>query len=753
MVTRILGARGMSCAACARGLERAALALGGVAGAEASLAAGTLRVTYDPGEVSALDIIRAAGKAGFGLAEREPAGEAGARMAAEAAEIRRRFALSAAFAAPLFAIAMAPMALHALGFHLPAQIDPMRRPAANAILQLLLTLPVIAANWRVYAGGARAIARRRPNMDSLVAKGTAAAFAYSLYLTWLNAFAGGGYEPYFEIVGVILALVAMGRHLERSARGRASGAIRKLAGLAPKTARVVRRGEEAEVLVGEVAAGDLVAVRPGERFPADGVVAEGETLADESMLTGESMPVAKRAGDGVVGGAVNLNGFVRYRATKVGRDSALAQVIRLVEEAQGSKPPIAAIADRVCERFVPAVIAVAALSGLAWHFALGETPWFAARIFITVLVIACPCALGLATPAAVMVAAGRGAESGILVKSGAALEALGRVAVVVLDKTGTVTEGKPRVTDVAPGGAAGDAALRIAASLERLSEHPIGKAVAAHALERGIECFPVEKFEAAPGLGVAAIAAGGAGFPAGTELRAGSPRLMESLGARDPLGLAKACAGFSGEGKTPVCVAAGGEIVGAIAVADAIKPGSPAAVAALRKMGIEVAMLTGDNRLAAAAVARQAGIEAVVSEALPRDKADSVRKIQAGAGGRAVAMVGDGVNDAPALAAADVGIAIGAGADVAIEAAGIVLAGGDLAGAPRAIALGRKTMACIRQNLFWAFAYNVVCIPVAMGVLHAFGGPLLNPMIAAAAMGLSSASVLCNALRLKKARL
>jgi len=743
MLTKTMGVSGMSCAACAKSAERAAAAVEGVAEAIANLASEKMRVTYDPGAVSIAQVAKAVSEAGFGLLEEETVDEADARREAAERDLRRRLAVSIAFAAPLFVVSMVPMALKYLpGVGLPEQIDPMRWPAANAILQLLLTIPVAAANWKIYAGGAMAILRRRPNMDSLIAKGTAAAFAYSLYLTWRNAFAGGHYEPYFEIVGVILTLIVLGRSFEGRAKGRAGAAVKKLMGLAPRTALVIRRGAETEVFLDEVVVGDIVVVRPGQRAPADGEAVEGEAFADESMLTGESMPVAKGPGSAVVGGSVIQGGFLKFRAAKVGRDTALAQIAALVEEAQGSKPPIAALADRVCEKFVPAVFALAVLSALAWHFIGGESAWFAARIFVTVLVIACPCALGLATPVSVMVAVGKGAQAGILVKSAGALQAAASVGVVALDKTGTVTEGRPRVTDVvAAGGFGPGEALLLAAAAEKNSEHPLARAIAAKALEEGLEPPEPSSFSALAGLGVSACVGG-------RSVLAGSARLMALRGA-DFSCLAEKAESLAGEGKTPMLVAVDGKPAALIALADAPRPGSAAAVARMRGMGLEAIMITGDSRRAALAAARQAGIGEVVAEALPGGKAGHVAALQAR--GARVAMVGDGVNDAPALAQADVGIAMGSGADIAMDSAGIVLMRSDLGAAASAIALSRKAMANIRQNLFWAFAYNALGIPVAMGALHVFGGPLLNPMIAAAAMALSSASVLANALRLRRA--
>jgi len=745
MQTRTLNISGMSCAGCANNVEKTVGKLDGVIDASVNFAAEKLSVRYSPDVISIVEITKVVGKIGFGLLEEETVDVEAIRKAKETGDIWRRFVVSAIFTVPLFVISMTPMALeYVFGISLPDRINPKNHPAANSIIQLLLTIPVMLVNLKIYAKGIKAIAKRRPNMDSLIAKGTAAAFVYSLYLTWQNVFARGHYEPYFEIVGVILTLIVLGKYFENVSKGKTGEAIKKLMGLAPKTATVIRRGRETEVYIDEVVVGDIVVVRPGEKMPVDGVVTEGETSVDESMLTGESMPVNKGPGDGIVGASVNKNGSVKYRATKVGKDTALSRIIGLVEDAQNSKPPIAALADRICEKFVPAVIVIAILSGLAWYFLAGETLWFAMRIFITILVIACPCALGLATPTSVMVGTGRGAENGILIKGGESLETAHKVGTVVLDKTGTVTEGKPHVTDiVTKGDYRADELLLFAASAEKKSEHPLAQAIVDKAVNDGLALAESGRFDSITGQGVKAEIAGKC-------VLIGNRHLMNE-NAVDINACAADCDKLAEEGKTPMYVAIDGALAGIVAVADVIKPTSKAAVCALRKMGIDVVMMTGDNGRTARAVAKQAGIENVLSEVLPQDKAENVRKIQE-KGGK-VAMVGDGINDAPALVQADVGIAIGTGTDVAIESADIVLMRGDLTGVPKAIALSKKTMANIRQNLFWAFVYNVMGIPIAMGVWYAFGGPLLNPMIAAIAMAASSVSVLSNALRLKRARI
>jgi len=756
--TRVFKIEGMSCAGCAKGIEKAAGRLNGVTEASVNFAAERLRVTYNPETISVMEVLRAIEKAGFKALEEETVDVEAVRKARETKDIWRRFVVSVIFTVPVFLIAMVPMALEAMGLMVPhhmvghvyheavqgypIRFNPMHYPAANALVQMILIIPVIIVNRKIYAKGFMAIARRSPNMDSLIAKGTAAAFVYSLYLTWLNVFSGGMYEPYYEITGVILTLIVLGKFFETRTKGKTGEAIKKLMGLAPKTAKVVRGGEEVEVYIDEVVVGDTIVVRPGEKMPVDGIVIDGETGVDESMLTGESMPVSKTVGDSIVGASINKNGFIKYRATKVGKDTALSQIIKLVEDAQGSKPPIAALADLVCEKFVPAVIVIAVLSGLYWFFLGGEPEplWFAMRIFITILVIACPCALGLATPTSIMVGTGKGAENGILIKGGEYLEMAHKVKTVVLDKTGTVTEGRPHVTDiVAKGNFSAGELLALAASAEKKSEHSLGEAIVNKGIEKNIIFVEPTSFNSITGQGISAE------FD-GKELLIGNSRLMAENNI-DMTAYAADSGNLAEEGKTPMYIAIDGRLEGIIAVADIIKPTSRKAVEQLKKMGIDVVMITGDNRRTALAVAKQAGIAKVLSEVLPQDKAEHVRKFQEG--GRKVAMVGDGINDAPALAQADVGIAIGTGTDVAIESANIVLMRGDLTGVASAIRLSRKTMNNIRQNLFWAFVYNTMGIPIAMGVWYAFGGPLLNPMIAAIAMGASSVSVLANALRLR----
>jgi Cu+-exporting ATPase len=735
----------MTCASCAAAVERTVRRTAGVAEASVNFAAEKLNLTYNVSEVSMVEIIKRVEKAGFGLLEEEGIDEEAARKQQEIANLRKRLIISAIFTLPLFIIAMGPHVPMLWGDHSLHHFVLHNFAWQNTLIQLALTLPVIIVNWKIYTRGFSALfVKRRPNMDSLIAKGTAAAFIYSLYLTGANLFFGGNYEPFYEIVGVILTVIVLGKFMEAIAKGKTGEAIKKLMGLAPKTAKIMRGGAEVEVFIDEVMVGDIIIVRPGEKMPVDGVVISGETAVDESMLTGESMPVSKRAGDSVIGASINKTGYIEYRATRVGRDTALSQIIRLVEQAQGSKAPIASLADAISEKFVPAIILIALASLAGWYFFGGAELWFSMRIFIAILIVACPCALGLATPTSIMVGTGKGAENGVLIKSGESLELAHKIQTVVLDKTGTITVGKPHVTDIVPLGAYdADEILKFAASAETKSEHPLGEAIVEKAREQGLELLEAEGFNSLTGLGIEAKISG-------KNVLIGNERLMNERGISLTNAQARA-QDLATDGKTPMFMAIDNDLAGILAVADIIKPDSEEAVQKLVNMGIEVIMLTGDNAATAAAVARQAGISSVLAEVLPGDKAEKVKSLQNE--GKRVAMVGDGINDAPALAQADVGIAIGQGTDVAIESADIVLMRGDLSAVARAITLSRKTITNIKQNLFWAFFYNILLIPIAMGLWYLAGGPLLNPMLAAVAMTLSSISVLTNALRLRRIKL
>ena len=737
---------GMTCASCVARIEKVVGRLEGVRSVAVNLATERADVLYVPQTVRLSAIKQAITGAGYTPREID-AGQSvdldAERKRKAIRSLRIRFIVAAAAALPLLYLAMGHM-LPQVRLPLPAFLDPMQYPLVFALVQLLLVIPAIGAGSRFYTVGLKALWHRAPNMDSLIAIGTAAAVLYSLASTVRIAMGQfmAAEELYFETAAVIIALILLGKSLEAASKGKTSQAIKKLMGLAPKTAVILVDGKDTEVPIAEVEVGDLVRVKPGEKIPVDGEVVEGYTAVDESMLTGESIPVEKKAGDPVTGASLNKNGSIVFRATRVGADTALAQIVKLVEQAQGSKAPIAQLADVVSGYFVPIVMGIALLAGLAW-LATGESVVFGLTIFTAVLVIACPCALGLATPTAIMVGTGRGAEKGILFKGGAALEQTHRVQTVVLDKTGTLTEGRPVVTDVVPlDGMAPAELLRLAAAAERGSEHPLGEAIVRGAAEQGLAATVADRFQAIPGKGIEASIEG-------REVLLGNESLLNERGvAAGPL--AARWAELASAGKTPMFIAVGGKAAGIVAVADLPKPSSARAVKTMREMGLEVIMLTGDNRRTAQAVAALVGVDRVLAEVLPKDKAEAVKAIQAE--GRRVAMVGDGINDAAALAQADIGIAIGSGTDVAIESADLVLMRDDLEDVPAAIALSRATIRNIKQNLFWAFGYNVLGIPIAAGLLHAFGGPLLNPIFAAAAMSMSSVSVVSNALRLRRFR-
>lgn len=731
---------GMTCAACVRAVEKAIGKLDGVSDVSVNLATGKAKIVYDPSKVRLSRIREAVTKAGYEPLELESPNQADydkARRESEIKNLRIKLIVSAVFTLPLFYIAMG----HMVGLPLPMIIDPHHSPLNFGLIQLMLVIPAMAAGYRFYTVGFSRLIRREPNMDSLIAVGTAAAFLYGVYavIQIMNGNHHYSDDLYFETTGVIITLILLGKLLESVARGRTSEAIKKLMGLAPKTAVVIQDGKETVIPVEEVEVGDIILVKPGEKIPVDGEVVEGRTSVDESMLTGESIPVEKNPGDKVVGATLNKNGTIRFRATKVGRDTTLAQIIKLVEEAQGSKAPIAKMADVIAGYFVPIVMSIAVIAGLAWLIS-GQSFVFSMTIFISVLVIACPCALGLATPTAIMVGTGKGAEHGVLIKSGEALETAHKIDTVVFDKTGTVTEGKPVVTDIITTGTVGETELlQLAASAEKGSEHPLGEAIVNSAAERKLEPEAVESFEAIPGQGIEAVIKG-------RSMLLGNKKLMDNRGIE--ITLQEESDSLAEEGKTPMFIAIDGKLAGIIAVADVMKANSRKAIEALHMMGIEVVMITGDNKRTAAAIARQAGIDRVLAEVLPQDKANEISKLQGE--GKKVAMVGDGINDAPALAQADIGIAIGSGTDVAMESADIVLMRSDLMDVPTAIRLSKRTIRNIKQNLFWAFAYNTAGIPIAAGLLYLFGGPLLNPMIAAGAMAFSSVSVVSNALRLRR---
>ena len=734
---------GMTCASCAQTVEKSVANLEAVKHAEVNLATEKLTVEFDETVLSTEQIILAVEKAGYQAnveldSTDNSYSDAKQKKLNQLNSIWRRFWLSAIFTIPLFYISMGPM----IGWPVPSIIDPHLNSLNFALTQLVLTVPVMLLGLSYYTGGFKALFRGHPNMDSLIALGTGAAFIYSLSATILiwNGDTTYAHELYYESAAVILTLITLGKYLESRSKGKTSEAIEKLMDLAPKTATVIRDGNEVEIGIDQVVVGDLIIVKPGEKIPVDGTIVEGRTSVDESMLTGESIPVEKNIGDAMVGGSFNNNGTVKYKADKVGNDTALAQIIQLVEDAQGSKAPIAKMADIISGYFVPIVIGLAIISGLGWYIS-GESGIFALTIAISVLVIACPCALGLATPTAIMVGTGKGAEHGVLIKGGAALETTHKIDMVVFDKTGTITEGKPVVTDIITAeGINEEELLMLTASAEKGSEHPLGEAIVEEAESRTLTFMNVEDFSAIPGHGIEVTIDG-------KQLLAGNKKLMVDRGITlDNLNVQSDR--LADDGKTPMYIAIDRKIAGIIAVADTVKENSAKAIEKLHEMGIEVGMITGDNARTADAIAKQVGIDRVLSEVLPEDKANEVKKLQAE--GKKVAMVGDGINDAPALAQADIGIAIGTGTDVAIESADIVLMRSDLLDVPSSIELSKATIRNIKENLFWAFAYNVLGIPFAMGIFYIFDGPLLSPMIAGAAMSLSSVSVLANALRLKR---
>lgn len=734
---------GMTCAACAARVEKVLSRLPGVSQASVNLATERALIRFDPEAIRLSELRAAIQKAGY-TAQSLRAQEAPDQRAAQKKKQLRsmwiRFWIAAGFALPLLYLAMAPM-IPGISLPVPAFLSMDLHPLRYALAQVLLVLPIVVVGFRFYTVGFRALLQRSPNMDSLIAISTTAALAYSLFNTLQIALGDlhAVHGLYFETAGTIIALILLGKTLEALSKGKTSEAIARLVELAPKEATVLVEGREIVVPVDEVSPGDVLRVRPGEKIPVDGQVLSGHTAVDESMLTGESLPVDKGPGDEVFAASLNSNGSFTFEATRVGADTALSGIIRFVEDAQAQKAPIAQLADIVSGYFVPAVVGIAVVSMVAWLIA-GQPLSFALTIFIAVLTIACPCALGLATPTAILVGTGKGAQHGILIKNGEALESAGKITTVVLDKTGTITEGKPRVTDLLPAPEIGSETLLLtAAAAERGSEHPLGAAIVQHAEEAGLALSDASAFEALPGLGIRAQVMG-------EDVLVGNAPLMQAQGV-DLAAWTEQAEGLAAQGKTPMFVARGGRMLGLVAVADVVKAGSRDAVARMKRMGLQVWMMTGDHQRTAQAIAAQVGIDRVLAGVLPQDKARQVQELSA-AGGQ-VAMVGDGINDAPALAVADTGMAIGTGTQVAMESADIVLMRGDLNEVPTAIRLSRRTMRTIKQNLFWAFAYNIAGIPIAAGLLTLFGGPLLNPVFAAAAMSLSSVTVLGNALRLR----
>jgi Cu+-exporting ATPase len=710
----VLNIGGMTCVACAKAVERSVQRVKGVSSAVVSFASEKLTVSYDADTATPEDIKTSVAKAGYSASPERPPDET--------PRLKKQCILTALFCVPLFTIAMLSMFIQ--GYH-----------KEIAFAEFILCTAIMILGRRFFTVGFKSLFNLSPNMDSLIAIGTSAAYLYSIFEIVARH---GFHNLYFESAGVIITLISTGRYIEARAKRRTGDAVKNLLDLSPKEATVLRDGKETVIDAALVAAGDIIIAKPGSTFPADGIILEGETSADESMLTGESLPVEKKTGDRLTGGSLNKFGTVRYRAEKVGKDTVLAKIAEMVENAQNSKAPIARLADTVSGYFVPAVTALAFLSAALWLIS-GESFPFAVKIFISVLIIACPCALGLATPMSVMVAAGLGARFGILFKSGASIETTHKIQVAFLDKTGTVTEGKPHITDVIPApGFSEEAVLRLAAACEKGSEHPLGAAVA-EAFSKKDELPPVSGFTALSGCGVR-------GIVDGITVLAGNRKLMDENGV-DLESIDSLTADLKDSGKTFVYAAANGKLAGVLAAADTVKSTSPKAVERLKALGVEPVMLTGDNRYAAASAAAVAGIAEYKAELLPSDKSREIRALRET--GKVVCMAGDGINDAPALAEADIGIALAAGTDAAINSADIVLMKNDLADVATAVELSRKTFRNIKQNLFWAFAYNMIGIPAAMGVLHIFGGPVLNPMIASLAMSFSSVSVVLNSLRLR----
>ena len=732
---------GMTCASCAKTIEEALMALDGVNSAAVNLATEKVKVKYDSQRVRVGQLRKAIVDAGYEVLEAQTVDAEREARRQEMLRSRRMLVFSIALSVPTFTLSIAFM-FTSLGQ------QQWVMDYGNYVLFLLATPVQFIAGYRFYVGAWKALKNRSANMDTLIAVGTSAAYFYSVAVTFFPAqFSFEGTSTYYDSSALIVTLILLGKYLEARAKGSTSEAIRKLVDLQAKTARVLRDGKEVEVPVEELDVGDIFMVRPGEKVPTDGVVLEGTSAIDESMLTGESIPVEKEVDSNVIGGSINKNGLLKARATRVGADTALSQIVRLVEEAQGSKAPVQRLADKVAGIFVPVVILIAIVTFLLWYFwAYGlfesmPAPQFVFSLtaFISVMVIACPCALGLATPTAIMVGTGKGAEMGILIKSGEALEIAGNVQTIVFDKTGTLTKGEPEVTDVIGVSMDEKELLWLAASTEKGSEHPLGQAIVRRAEHEDVKLGPPLEFEAVPGKGVKANVEG-------RSVLVGNRRMIEEVcridGAEDKI------AGLEGEGKTAMIVAVDGQLAGVVGVADVVKESSATAISELKSMDIEVAMMTGDNRRTAEVIGRQLGIDRVLAEVLPEDKAKEVAKLQEG--GRVVAMVGDGVNDAPALAQANVGIAIGSGTDVAIETGTVVLIRNDLTDVVASIQLSKRTMRKIRQNLFWAFGYNTAGIPIAAGLLFPFIGVLLPPWLAAGAMAFSSVSVVTNAALLKR---
>ena len=728
---------GMSCASCARTVENA-LNKNEDIKASVNIATEKVNIEYDENKYNFEKIKKIVENSGYGLVETLSEEQKMQMYEDKIKSLKNKLILAAVFAIPLIYISMG----HMMGIHLPDIINPKKNAVIYSIVQLLLTIPVVYAGRDFFIHGFKNLARKSPTMDSLIAMGASAAIIYSLYATYMTITVDPEYHMnlYFESAGTIITLILLGKLLEARTKGQTSSAIKKLIGLQPKKAKIIENGVEKEVLIENIKVGDIIVVKPGEKIAVDGKIVSGNTSVDEAMITGESIPVSKNPGDKVIGGSINKNGSIQFEATEIGKDTVLSQIIKLVEEAQGSKAPISRMADIVAGYFVPIVIGIATVTGIIW-FISGSGLTAALTFFISVLVIACPCALGLATPTSIMVGTGKGAENGILIKSGEALETAHKIKTVVLDKTGTITKGKPVLTDLKVYNNFNEnEILQLAASAENNSEHPLAEAIVNGAKERNVEFKQYDKFRAMPGYGIRATIDD-------KEIQIGNRKLMASRKISTEAA-EKDYEILSNEGKTPMFISVNNELAGLIAVADVVKETSKGAIERMHKLGLKVIMLTGDNEKTAKYIAKEVGIDSVIAEILPFQKSEEVKKLQEA--GEFVAMVGDGINDSPALAQANVGIAIGSGTDVAIESADIVLIRNDLNDVAGAIALSKATITNIKENLFWAFFYNVIGIPFAAGIFYAFfNGPKLDPMIAAFAMSLSSVSVLMNALRLK----
>lgn len=728
---------GMSCASCARTVENA-LNKNEDIKASVNIATEKVNIEYDENKYNFEKIKKIVENSGYGLVETLSEEQKMQMYEDKIKSLRNKLILAAVFAIPLMYISMG----HMMGIHLPDIVNPKKNAAIYSIVQLLLTIPVVYAGKDFFIHGFKNLVRKSPTMDSLIAMGASAAIIYSLYATYMTITVDPEYHMnlYFESAGTIITLILLGKLLEARTKGQTSSAIKKLIGLQPKKAKIIENGAEKEVLIENIKVGDIIVVKPGEKIAVDGKIVSGNTSVDEAMITGESIPVSKNTGDKVIGGSINKNGSIQFEATEIGKDTVLSQIIKLVEEAQGSKAPISRMADIVAGYFVPIVIVIATVTGIIW-FISGSGLTAALTFFISVLVIACPCALGLATPTSIMVGTGKGAENGILIKSGEALETAHKIKTIVLDKTGTITKGKPVLTDLKVyNNFDRNEILQLAASAENNSEHPLAEAIVNGAKERNVEFKQYDKFRAMPGYGIRATIDD-------KEIQIGNRKLMASRKISTEAA-EKDYEILSNEGKTPMFISVNNELAGLIAVADVVKETSKGAIERMHKLGLKVIMLTGDNEKTAKYIAKEVGIDSVIAEILPFQKSEEVKKLQEA--GEFVAMVGDGINDSPALAQANVGIAIGSGTDVAIESADIVLIRNDLNDVAGAIALSKATITNIKENLFWAFFYNVIGIPFAAGIFYAFfNGPKLDPMIAAFAMSLSSVSVLMNALRLK----